>query len=182
MIDCVHAQRFLFLFHDNELDGPLRRAMQNHVVTCARCTQALASLERNQELLQLTIDEGVENIEFAGFWNGVERKLSDQPSPKQWQWRRQLWWETWRSLWSWPTPAWMATTAVLCIGLAGVAWQRQTPPPSPPVIAESEPLIQITDSNQAQIESLSTSDTVSVWNEPTNNSTVIWVNDEGEGE
>jgi hypothetical protein len=30
-------------------------------------------------------------------------------------------------------------------------------------------------SNQAQIESLSSSDTVAVWNDPGNNSTVIWI-------
>jgi hypothetical protein len=41
--------------------------------------------------------------------------------------------------------------------------------------------IRLADNDQAQIESLSASDTVLVWNEPTSNATVIWVSDGGEG-
>ena len=70
--------------------------------------------------------------------------------------------------------------AVLFIGLVTLLWQRYaTLTPTPPLVS-SEPFV-ISDNDQAQIESLSASDTVSVWNEPTNNSTVIWVSDEGEG-
>lgn len=179
MIDCVHAQRLLPLFYDNELDSPLRRALQDHVVTCPRCTRTLALLERGQELLRFTLDESLEDVGFSEFWNGVERKLTQEPQ-QRWRWRRQLWWETWRSLWGWPSPAWIATTATLCVGLGIFAWQR--PSFSPSDSPTKELPFQITESNQAQIESLSASDTVLVWNEPMDDSTVIWVSDEGEGE
>ena len=180
MIACVHAQRFIPLLHDDELDGPLRREIQEHVVTCMQCTRALAFLERGQELLRLTIDEQIEDIEFSGFWEGVENKLSVQQPTWWWRVRRQLWWDAWRPFWSWPTPVWATMMAVLFIGLVTLLWQRHaTLIPTPPLVP-SEPFV-ISDNDQAQIESLSASDTVSVWNEPTNNSTVIWVSDEGEG-
>jgi hypothetical protein len=180
----MHVQRFLAQFHDQEVDGPLRRTLHEHVVTCAECSRALALLDQQQELLQRTIDESLEGLEFSAFWDGVERKIADQQPETQWRWRRQLWWETWRSWWAWPTPGWLATAAaVLFLGVAVLTWQRSTPSPSPspPPIAFREPDLNI-DNDQAQIESLSAANAVSVWNEPVKNSTVIWVSDESEGD
>jgi hypothetical protein len=179
MIACAQAQRFIPLLHDDELDSPLRHDIQDHVVTCTECTRVLAFLERSQELLRLTIDEQIEDVEFSDFWAGVESKLSNEQPTWQWRVRRQLWWDTWRSLWSWRAPIWGVVTTILLIGVAVLLWQRQSIPSS--LLVSREPTI-MTNNDEAQIESLAASNTVSVWNEPTHNSTVIWVSDDGEGE
>jgi len=181
MIACAQAQRFISLLHDDELDSPLRRDIQDHVVTCTGCSRALAFLERRQELLRLTIDEQIEDIEFSDFWAGVESKLLNQPSTWQWQVRRQLWWEALRPFWSWRAPIWGVATAVLLLGVALLLWQRLSTP-APFLVAHDPDPTLMTNNDQAQIESLAASDTVSVWNEPTHDSTVIWVSDDSEGE
>jgi hypothetical protein len=173
MIACAHAQRLLSLFYDDELDGPLRRKVHDHVINCLTCTGALAKLGRNQELLRQAIDEQLENLDFSGFWLGVESRLSE---PRlSWSEQVGLWIESWRSLWTWRTPAWVTMAVMVIMGSATLFWSPpwgEPPPKSPPIVVAD---------NQAQIESLSAADTVSVWNEPTSNATVIWVGDEGEG-
>ena len=128
-------------------------------------------LDRGQELLRQAIDEQVVEIDFNEFWAGVEEQLStSELSSSQ---RLRLWWSSWQSLWSWRAPLWATVTTALLIGTAFLLSQRageQRPQP-----------IRLADNDQAQIESLSTSDTVLVWNEPTSNATVIWVSDGGEG-
>src|SRR5258705_5046284 len=150
MIACAHAQRFVPLLHDDELDSPLRRDIQDHVVTCLECTRALAFLERSQELLRLTIDEQIEDVEFSDFWSGVENKLSNQQPTRQWRVRGQLWWDAWRPLWSWRAPVWGVVTAVLLIGVAVLLWQRLSTPAPFIVCREPEPAF-IIDNAQAPI-------------------------------
>ena len=181
MIACAQAQRFIPLLHDDELDNPLRRDIQDHVVACTECTRALAFLDRSQELLQLTIDEQMEDVEFSDFWAGVENKLLNQQPTRQWRVRRQLWWDAWRPLWSWRAPVWGVVTAVLLIGVALLLWQRLSSP-IPVVVVHNPEAAFVMNNDQAQIESLAASHTVSVWNEPTHDSTVIWLIDEDEGE
>jgi anti-sigma factor RsiW len=172
MIVCAHAQRLIPLLYDGELDGPLRREVSDHLINCTACTRTMALLDRSQELLRYAVDEQVDDIDFSGFWSGVESQLAEiRPA---WSARLQLWWESWRPLWSWRAPVWAAASVVLFIG--GATLSRQIPSPPPP-----QESIVLADNAQAQIESLMASDTVSVWNEPTSNATVIWVSDEGDG-
>lgn len=176
MISCEQSRQFLPLLHDDELDGPLRREVRDHVVSCTTCTRIMSMLDRSCELLQQTIQDEVDNFDFSEFWQGVEKKLLT-PQP-DWRDQLQVRWASWRSLWSWRAPAWAAVAAMILIG-TGILLTRQqpllTPAPDPPFQTA------LADSDQAQIESLSASDTISVWNEPTSNATVIWVSDEGEG-
>jgi hypothetical protein len=134
-------------------------------------------LDRGQELLQEAIDDQVNNIDFSGFWQNVERKLS-APEPT-WQERMRVRWESWLLLWPWRAPVWAAAAALLFVGLALLFSRQPSIFPFPPHSPRSELLV-LAD-NEAQIESLSASDTISVWNEPTSNVTVIWVSDEGDG-
>ena len=179
MNDCAHTQRLIPLLYDGELDSPLRREVSDHVADCTGCTRALAMLDRSQELLRQVIDERLDNMDFSGFWQGVEDKLSQkQPSGTE---RFRIWFDSWRALWTWRAPAWTAASLALIMGAALLfSWIQQDPQHAkqPPIFRE---YALVDDSEQAHIESLSASDTVSVWNEPTSNATVIWVSDEGEG-
>jgi len=171
MTVCAHAQRLIPLLYDGEIDGLLRREVSVHVATCATCTHLLTTLDRGQELLKQAIDDQVLEIDFSKFWQGVEERLS-QPqlsSPE----RLRLWWESWRPLWSWRTPLWATAAGMLLLGMALILSRlggAQRPEP-----------MRLADNDQAQIESLSASDTVLVWNDPTSNATVIWVSDGGDG-
>lgn len=170
MTACAHAQRLIPLLYDGELDGLLRREMNDHVVSCTTCTHMLTTLDRGQELLRQAIDEQIVDIDFSRFWEGVESRLSEPGL--SFSERVRLRWSSWQPLWSWRAPLWAAGTAVL---LATAAFLRPQPE------GEWQPEMRLTDNNQAQIESLSASDTVLVWNEPTSNATVIWVSEGGEG-
>lgn len=172
MIACAHAQRLLPLLYDGELDSPLRRELSHHVADCSVCTRTVALLNRSQELLRQTIDEHIDDIDFSGFWQGVESKLSQQP-PFWWA-RLRFWKESWLPSWSWQTPAWATAVAFLIVGATMLLSQS----PSQEPIAKSP----VVENDEAHIESLSTSNPVLVWNEPTYNATVIWVGDESEEE
>jgi anti-sigma-K factor RskA len=180
MIACAHAQRLLPLFYDDELDGPLRRKVHDHIVNCTTCTGVLARLERGQELLRQAVDEQLDGLDFSGFWQGVEGRLSEPRSSRAEQLR--VWVNAWQSVWIWRAPAWAAAMAMVIAGAAILFWTLfyVDAPPKSPLLVQREPIV-VADSDQAQIESLSATDTVSVWNEPTSNATVIWVGDDGEG-
>jgi anti-sigma factor RsiW len=171
MTACAHAQRLIPLLYDDELDGSLRREICDHVVNCTNCTHTLTMLDRGQELLRLAIDEQVMEIDFSGFWQGVEDRLAE-PEPSLFE-RVRLWWDSWRPLWSWRMPLWAAAAVMLFVGGALIAAMLRGEPQSG--------ASRLVDNDQAQIESLAATDTVAVWNEPTSNATVIWVSDEGEG-
>lgn len=180
MTTCPRSERFIALFHDGELDGPLRREMMSHIAGCILCTRALAAVARIQELVFQTISDQVEETDFSHFWDGVESKIVHQDSPP-WGVRLRLWFERWRLAWPPATPAWAAaavimTTTALFLSHTPPA-NDTTPvsskPPSPVLVAKAN--------DQAQIESLSATATVFLWNEPENNATVIWVSDNAEG-
>ena len=201
MATCPHAERLIPLLHDGELSSSLRRKMNSHLVTCLPCTRALSMLERGQELVSQVIDEEIEVIDFSNFWQGVADKLED--SQLSWAIRFRLWVERWHLTQPLYAPAW-AVAAVLLLTF-GVLLQQQsaieiaTSPgssplerredksshdslsPQPPIVLDQPSDRNDPDngfafvSNQAQIESLSSSDTVAVWNDPGNNSTVIWI-------
>jgi hypothetical protein len=171
MTSCAHIQRLIPLFYDGELDGLLRREVSDHVMSCTACTQILTTLDRGQELLRQAIDEQVIEIDFDGFWEGVEKRFSTPELSLSERWR--LWWSSWQLLWSWRAPLWATVTTVLLVGVAFLLAQS---------VREQQPQSgRLAENDQAQIESLSASDTVLVWNEPTSNATVIWVSDGGEG-
>lgn len=199
MAMCSHAERLIPLLHDGELPSSLRREMNSHLVTCLFCTRALSMLERGQELINQAIDEEIEVLDFSNFWQGVVDKLEEsQPS---WAMHFRLWVERWHLTQPLYAPAWAVAAVVLLT--FGILLQQQStveiatsPSPAPPerredrlsrgpllpqpsIVADhpsdrNEPDVAFV-GNQAQIESLSSSDTVAVWNDPENNSTVIWI-------
>ena len=210
MAMCPHAERLIPLLHDGELTSPLRREVRSHLATCIPCTRALSMLDREQELLGQMIDEEIDIIDFSDFWRGIESRL-EEPQPS-WAVRLRLWVERWHLSRPLSAPAWaVAAVFLLTFGVllqksavppdltrvshtphsptALVERPQETLPSSPLPF----PLDRSWDdesldngfalvSNQAQIESLSSSDTVAVWNDPGNNSTVIWIgNDMNEG-
>lgn len=198
MATCPHAERLIPLLHDGELASPLRRHMHSHLVTCLPCSRTLSALGRGQELLSQMIDEEIEKIDFSNFWQGIENKLGE-PRPS-WTIRFRLWIERWHLTQPLYAPAW-AVVAVLLLTVGAFlnpivhspnssfpqfASQQSSTPSSRGL--ENSPAWNEFDSslafvsNQAQIESIDSSDTVAVWNDPSNNSTVIWIgNDTSEG-
>jgi anti-sigma factor RsiW len=185
MITCPHSERLIALLHDGELDGPLRREMASHAAVCAACGRALSTFERLEELVFQSVGEVLEEDDFSGFWAGVENKLA-QPAHAPWRVQLQIWREQWRTLWPSSTPVW--ATAAVALFISAFLFSR--PPTSsvspvarqeisPPSHAANDQVYAAND--QAQIESLSATETVFLWNEPRSNATVIWVSDENDG-
>jgi hypothetical protein len=128
--------------------------------------------------LREALEEQVEKIDFADFWDGVTSKLTEARLP--WTVRLQLWRERWWPDWSLSTSAWGAAAALLLIVTALLLSLLRPPHHIVPLPAQPEPF-ELAANDQAQIESLSATDTVLVWNEPASNATVIWVSDESDG-
>jgi hypothetical protein len=137
--------------------------------------------------LRQALEEKVDQFDFSGFWQGVEEKLIEQKFP--WTVRLRLWGEQWRPQWTLSAPAWAAATVSLVFAL-GLLLPHDTevtkPTPSlrsetPTSTSAEKPEPFELASNQAQIESLFSTDPVMVWNDPVSNATVIWVGDEGDG-
>src|SRR5262249_23259014 len=156
---------------------------------------------REQELLGQMIDEEIEVIDFSHFWQGVERRLHEPQL--SWAVRLRLWIERWHLTRPLSAPAWAVAAVLLLMFGVLLQQKSTIPPdhlaqfPQPPQLNTKEepqtaspssppPSIPARPwdsddpdngfalvSNQAQIESLSSSDTVAVWNDPGNNSTVI---------
>lgn len=184
METCSYCERLLPAFLDGELDGPLRREVNSHVADCLVCMRETAAIEQAQELVRQTIEEKVNAIDFSAFLDEVMGQLDTVgPTTPSWQLRLQLWWDTWRPR-SGQAPGWAslinptrwisaAATAVLIIGAVIFSRMETTIVPAPLYVEDT------TMGNQAQIESLTASTTVMLWNEPISNATVIWVGDTG---
>ena len=178
MNTCPRSERVVALFHDDELDSPLRREVASHVAGCVVCTRTLAALERVQELVVQAVGEQLEESDFSNFWEGVASRI-DQQAPPSWRLWLQLWRERLRPAWSPGAPVWAATTAALLVTTFLVFY-----PPAkdgPPPLHDPAPTV-LAANDQAQIESLSSTATVFLWNEQEGNATVIWVGDEYEGD
>ncbi|HKA53800.1 MAG TPA: hypothetical protein VKJ47_09075 [Candidatus Binatia bacterium] len=176
MITCPRSERLVALLHDGELDSPLRREIASHVAGCVFCTRALAALERVQELVVQTISEQVEESDFSAFWGGVASKL-DRQAPSPWRLRLRVWREKLRPTWAPGAPLWAATAATL---LVTTLLLSHAPQGNLPRVHEP-PATLLAANDEAQIESLSASETVLLWNEPESNATVIWVSDDNDG-
>jgi hypothetical protein len=129
-----------------------------------------------------SVSEVLEEGDFSGFWTGVENKLA-QPLHAPWRVQLQIWREKWRIGWPLSTPIW--ATAAVVLFISTLLFSRALMPPASSVTSR-ETLSPIPDqiyaaNDQAQIESLSATETVFLWNEPRSNATVIWVSDENDG-
>ena len=175
MARCSHSERLVSLLYDGALDNALHREVAFQIADCPVCTRRMNVIERVQEVLYQTLDEEVAHLDFSDFWTNVERRLAAPPLSV---WSRvssrlRLWRLQWQPIFSWNGPVWATATALLifvAVLLTRSSVLRQAgsaPSENPPVM--------LAVNNQAQIASLSATATVFVWNEPTSNATVIWV-------
>ena len=172
-----HPSRLIPLVYDAELDEDQRRQVAFQIADCPECTRRMQMLDHTHETLCQTLDEEVSGIDFSDFWPRVEQGMEDRGPSRAGQWasRLRLWRMQWQALFSWHMPVW-ATVVVLCLFGVVVFTQLPTPREAVSVPAEWKP-VRLAFNNQAQIESLSATSAVLVWNEPTSNATVIWVDD-----
>ncbi len=175
MARCSHSERLVPLVYDGELDNALRREVAFQIADCPVCTRRMTVIERIQEVLCQTLDEEVAHVDFSDFWTNVERRLAAPPLSV---WSRvssrlRLWWLQWQAIFSWNSPVWATATALL-IFVAVLLTRSPVPRLAGSVSSENSPTT-LAFNNQAQIASLSATSTVFVWNEPTSNATVIWV-------
>ena len=173
MARCSHSQRLVSLLYDGALDNALQREVAFQIADCPVCTRRMNVLERIQEVLCQTLDEEVGQLDFSNFWPNVERRVAAQPS-SVWSHLR-LWRLQWQAIFSWNGPVLVTATALL-IFVAVILARSPVPGQLGSAPSENPPVV-LALNNQAQIASLSARSTVFVWNEPTSNATVIWVDD-----
>ena len=175
MARCSHSERLVSLVYDGALDNALHREVAFQIADCPVCTGRMNVIERVQEVLCQTLDEEVAHLDFSDFWANVERRLAAPPLSV---WSRvpsrfRLWRLQWQAIFSWNGSVWATATALL-VFVAVILTRSPVPRQADSVPAENLPVM-LALNNQAQIVSLSATSTVFVWNEPTSNATVIWV-------
>ena len=177
MASCSHPSQLISLVYDNELGEAQRYEAASQIADCPECTRRMQRLGRTHGALYQTLDEEVSGIDFSDFWPRIEQGIAAQPSSptSPWASRFRLWRMQWHPPFSWHIPAW-ATAVGLCLFTAAVSTQLPTSRGAVHIPAANKPVM-VALNNQAQIESLSATSTVLVWNEPTSNATVIWVNE-----
>src|SRR5262249_10460064 len=125
---CREATNLLPRFFDGELDAHQMRAVALHSTRCVTCEEALRELERVQELVSHSIGNGVDEIDFNGFWPAIGRGLST--AKRSWRSRLSTWWRDGEREWLIRVPA-VAAAA----GIAGVTpwvFTRLQPTPTQP--------------------------------------------------
>lgn len=177
MASCSHPARLIPLVYDDELDEARRREVAFQIADCPECTRRMRMLERTHETLCQMLDEEVSCVDFSDFRSRIEQGIEEQypPLASQWSNRFRLWRVQWHAPFSWNIPVW-ATAVVVCLFAATVFTHLSTPRETVSGPVERKPVM-LAFNNQAQIESLSATSTVLVWNEPTSNATVIWVDE-----
>lgn len=177
MASCSHPSQLISLVYDNELDEARRYEAAAQIADCPECTHRMQRLERTHEALSQRLAAEVSDIDFSDFWPRIERGIAAQPSAltSQWVSRFRLWRMQWHASFSWHVPAW-ATAVGLFLFTAAVSTQLPTSRGAVQIPPAKKPVL-VALNNQAQIESLSANATVLVWNEPTSNATVIWVDE-----
>ena len=199
---CSYSERLLPALLDGELNGPLQREVASHVADCVTCTRESASIEQVQELVRNSLDDAIERVDFSAFLDAVMDQLdTNLAATSSWTVRFQLWRESWRFQRPDWIPEWTgsnvwtglvgATAAIaLLLSILPIFPLSQTDAPTPVASApkptqtlEELTLLASTPTprmdDQAQIESLTATTTVFLWNEPISNATVIWVGDSG---
>ncbi len=193
---CSYSERLLPALLDGELSGPLRREVAAHIADCVVCTRESAFVEQVQELVRNSLDDAVERADFSAFLDGVMDQLDTSlAATPSWTVRFQLWRESWRlgrrdwmPEWTgWNAWAGLAGATAAIALLLSILLLSQTDTSAPIASAphqtqtlEEPALLVSAVDNQAQIESLTATTTIFLWNEPISNATVIWVGDSEE--
>jgi anti-sigma factor RsiW len=160
---CREVQKLLDLFVDGELEARTMRAVALHVTRCPVCEALLRGLERLQELVSDAISDAVADVDFSRFWPTIAARAETV----QRSWRGlggRL-----RAVTRRPTLVAAGMAAALAVS-AFALWR------SIPAMTERR----LHANNQVHIYSLtSDSPSVALLSEPSTNTTVIWVSDEG---
>jgi anti-sigma-K factor RskA len=167
---CREASNLLPLFFDGELDARQMRAVAMHSTRCNPCETALREIERLQEVVSVTVNARVEEIDLSRLWTTIEPRLVVR-QPSWWERVRARWPSA--SPWSVGIPAFAAAAAIAVLAFLFLAHSQQPAamPPAAPQMAAVDNAASI-DSLDADVES------VTVLNDPETRTTVLWVSDD----
>ena len=184
MESCSHPTGLVPLLYDGELDEVKRRQVSLMLADCPVCTRRIGALDLVQEALCRRLDEDLSRIDFSNFSDGVDRRIERHERVRSFASLSRFWdfIEALRRGFSWAPRIGLIAGLALIFGW--VISDQVEDKDRAVTVAErqalEEPVIMVS-RNQAQIESLSATSNLLVWNEPTSNVTVIWVDDTSEG-
>ena len=164
---CRDVEKQLDLFLDGELEARAMRAVALHATRCASCEPALQRMERVQDLVAESFAEAVAEVDFSTFWPLLAARADSQARPPAGGFAALR-----ASLRSRALRPLLATAAVVAaVWLVTEVWRMPWGPPLESVARAN---------NQVRIDSLaSDAHSVALLSEPTSDTTVIWVVDDG---
>jgi hypothetical protein len=169
-MNCREASNLLPLFLDGELDSRQMRAVALHSMRCQPCELELKEMERLQDLVGNTIRSRAAVIDLTPLWAGVERRIgTDQLSLRR---RMRARWQDIQAELDMRLPAVAAAAAIAALAMV---WYARQPDLGQPLDSQ-----QIATNDPATaIERLDTSfESVSFFNDPETDLSVLWVSDE----
>lgn len=78
---CEKLRRIYFKYIDGELSGRKARLLEKHVRDCPACAAEAKSIERVRSLLQTAGQVEMPDAYWDTYWDRLEKKLPDRPSP-----------------------------------------------------------------------------------------------------
>lgn len=108
-MDCESVRRTLGAWLDGEVGEKDSGEIQGHLEACLSCGAERDRLERLQFLLRTALEEGASKVTFESFWQGIERRISQERARG-------------REIWDWLRPvilprrlAWAIPLTVICV-------------------------------------------------------------------
>ena len=166
-MNCREASNLLPLFLDGELDSRQMRSVALHSMRCRACELDLKEMDHLQDLVGNTVRDRVAEMDLSSLWSAVEQRIGDvKPS---WSSRLRARWEDIQTELDMRLPAFAAAAAIAALAMV---WYARQPNLGAPL--ESQQI-----ASSSSIERLDTSfDSVSFFNDPESDLSVLWVSDE----
>lgn len=117
MSECERIRELIERRLDEPLSPAERESVQSHVPVCSACGAAQRQLQSIDGALKSVLAAEAARVEFASFWDGIERRLNG----------RRPWFPAWRDRWLvFPRPAW-TVPAVIAVLLAVLSLESYWP-------------------------------------------------------
>jgi predicted anti-sigma-YlaC factor YlaD len=83
---CSSVNKLLEKYFDQEATQELRSRVEEHLLKCPTCRDALRSMGNLRDLIKIPVEEVVQKEDFQRVWENIRRGIRPQERP--------AWWET----------------------------------------------------------------------------------------
>jgi anti-sigma-K factor RskA len=82
---CSSVSKLLEKYFDHEVTKKERSLVEDHILDCETCQEALSLMERLREAIKNPIEEAAEEESFPWMWEKIEKGIRLQEKPTYWE-------------------------------------------------------------------------------------------------